>query len=183
MLNLYRPNQVNKLNKYSFCLSYSSIEGDCKKKLKCLKDKMREICSKLPKTASGQPAFQSGEEIVRWQYYKPLLFMKDQFIGRQLSGSFHDNFDASTSRQITDVNTEEDEDDEEIGDYTPTTAPFTQQSAKKRPQESSDPRPCSSKKLKQTEQFLELEREKLNSINLLMKDDGPKDECVRMLTF
>ncbi|GFS06413.1 hypothetical protein ElyMa_006543600 [Elysia marginata] len=91
-------------------------EEECKKKLKHLKDKMWEVCSKLPKTANGQPAFQAGEEIVRWQFYKPLLFLKDQFIGRQLSGSFHENQAAGTS-QSQDLDGDDDDDEESLSSH------------------------------------------------------------------
>ncbi|GFO41286.1 hypothetical protein PoB_006779100 [Plakobranchus ocellatus] len=49
---------------------------------------MRDVCNKLPKTASGQPAFDIREQCVKWQFYKATLFMKDQFIGRDMNSSF-----------------------------------------------------------------------------------------------
>lgn len=66
-------------------------EAACKKKLKVLKDKMREVCSKLPKTSSGYPAFEKGEYIVRWPFYRAMLFMKDQFIGKEVQWPTQDS--------------------------------------------------------------------------------------------
>ena len=48
---------------------------------------MREIVSDLPKTKSGQPAFEKSR--VTWKYYQSMLFTKDQFVGRTMNGTLH----------------------------------------------------------------------------------------------
>ena len=58
-------------------------EDICKKKLKALKDKMRLIVAGLPKTRSGQPAFNESSHI-KWPFWEQLQFMRDQFIGRDM---------------------------------------------------------------------------------------------------
>ena len=52
----------------------------CKKKLKTLKDKMRDVTNKLPRTKNGLPDFDRG---ARWTFFESLLFMKDEFLTRE----------------------------------------------------------------------------------------------------
>lgn len=137
---------------------------DCKKKLKNLKDRMREVCGKLPKTKSGQPAFESGEMIVRWPYYKPLLFMRDQFVGRDMVG----NVECTNPSQCMDNTADESLDGTEsiVSQLTePSTTSEVDQSKKNK----IAPKP---KRQKLDEEFLAIEREKIDSLKKALVIDG-----------
>jgi len=147
---------------------------------------MRDVCSKLPKTSSRQPAFQAGEEIVRWQFYKPLLFMKDKFIGRDMSVSFHEQSTLSSADAVmscpaspTDLSQVDSFDDSCSDRNSSLVDEAIQPMARKRPHNDCTQKaagPSKSKKLKQAEEFLRIEREKLSSLRDLFMKEEPKDE-------
>lgn len=51
--------------------------------------------AKLPKTSSGSPAFNFNDHIT-WPFFKRMMFMKDEFIGRKMTSSL----EASTSSEL-----------------------------------------------------------------------------------
>lgn len=143
---------------------------------------MRDVCNKLPKTASGQPAFEKGENIVRWQFYKAMLFMKDQFVGREMQGAFHDRSSASASvEEIAAVND---------GDEATTSGCFVdvmkrEESAETEPYsngptERAQPEISSDRPTKRTrldDEFLKLEREQLfNLKTILSGSQEPRED-------
>ena len=85
---------------------FMCTEDACRKKLKTLKDRMRSVCASLPKTTSGQPAFDQTTHI-RWQFYDAMLYMKDCFIGRDLKSSLVNEEGEPTDTQTQTVNTSE----------------------------------------------------------------------------
>lgn len=135
---------------------------------------MRDVCSNLPKTSSGQPAFERGEEIVRWQYFKPLLFMKDQFVGRKMCSSLLEN--ASENDNVSVASAEGDDDvEEDVDDGRPTSVIEDITPTRKRTSPNTIMLPKTSKKAKTAEQFLMLEREKLDSLKKVV-GASEKDE-------
>lgn len=151
----------------------SSTADECKKKLKNLKDRMREVCSKLPKTRSGQPAFESGETTVRWPHYKPLLFMKDQFIGRPMIGNVEGEGDLECQSILSD--------DSYIGAESSRTStpslPLSTQTPKPKSTEIKKAR-SKSKRDGMEEEFLAIERGKMESLRMAleMKPEMEQDE-------
>lgn len=81
---------------------------------------MKEISAKFPKTKSGQPVIEKGETTVRWPFYKPFLFMRDQFVGRQMVSNVETEVPLGAS-SIYSV-TEESDDGASLTTDTPTTA-------------------------------------------------------------
>ncbi|GFR81619.1 hypothetical protein ElyMa_000608300, partial [Elysia marginata] len=139
---------------------------ECKKKLKNLKDRIREISAKLPKTKSGQSAFDKGETTVRWPFYKPLLFMRDQFVGRPMVSNVETEVLLGASAIYSDA--EESDDGASLTTDTPTT---TQPSTST---EAMTEKPPAKKVMKVKhksshrqvleEELLSIEREKMNSM-------------------
>lgn len=126
---------------------------------------MREVCGKLPKTSSGQPAFDKHEEFVRWPYYKPMLFMKDQFIGRDLHGSFHDDITVEPTVVGSDAS-----EDQALESSTP----HASSSGLNR---ETDCIIRKSKKARLNEEFLQIEREKMRNLQaFITKSNESSDE-------
>ncbi|GFS14094.1 hypothetical protein ElyMa_003154400 [Elysia marginata] len=103
-----------------------------------------------------------------------------QCIGRPLIGSFHDDSVGDATSPLSDLNDKDDEESlpcqSQVSDDSRPTTPIT---TNKRPSTSNVQQSCSTKKkqqMKHTEQFLELEREKLDNIKHLVRHDEPKDE-------
>ncbi|KAK7490588.1 hypothetical protein BaRGS_00018191 [Batillaria attramentaria] len=139
----------------------------CKKKLKNLKDKMREVTNKLPKTKSGQPAFEKGANVVRWPFYEPMLFMKDQFLGREMQGSFHTSTQDESLQEDSVLPTPVDSDDD-----TSAESPFPSAEKPKLTQ----PKPGRmTKKASLEEQFLSVEREKLANLKKVVAAEECKE--------
>ena len=161
----------------SYLLVYSTVD-ECKKKLKNLKDRMREISAKLPKTKSGQPAFDKGETTVRWPFYKPLLLMRDQFVGRQMVSSMETEVPLEASAIYSDA--EESDDGASLTTDTPTT---TQPSTST---EAMTEKPPAKKVMKVKhksshrqvleEELLSIEREKMNSMKKAIEAQQAQQE-------
>lgn len=139
---------------------------------------MREVCNKLPKTTSGQPAFDRGEEIVRWKYYKPLLFMREQFMGRQMSGSLPEDAIENTNTSV-DTGDEDDslpntEPTSPIGPTGPTPTETERPTRKRSAHVAGTSQSGLSKKTKQAEMFLQLEKDKIETLKNFM--GGERDE-------
>lgn len=149
---------------------FVSTADECKKKLKNLKDRMREVCSRLPKTKSGQTAFEKGEATVCWAYYKPMLFMKDQFVGRSMISNVEG--DLMSQSVLSD-------DSMDGSEATRTSTPVSEQSSEassSRNQKKKAPPKYNRQKLE--EEFLAIEREKMDNMKtaLQMKPEQPTDE-------
>ena len=132
---------------------------------------MRDICNKLPKTSSGQPAFEIGEQTIKWPFYQAMLFMRDQFVGRDMNSSFQDSASQQSS-SLADLI-----DDEETGSPT---ANVQEPQKRTRKEMNAGAKPVVSKKARQTEQLLDIEREKLQSIKNMLEgereNNKPEDE-------
>lgn len=131
---------------------------------------MRVVCNALPKTKSGQPAFDTHENTVRWPFYKAMLFMKEQFIGREMDGSFH-------SCNVSPVPTSLISDDERsecsvVSPQEPVAVDITEREP---PTKKGKPQTASAKH-RMTEEFLSLEKEKIANIRKMFEKTSEDDE-------
>ncbi|XP_035824277.1 uncharacterized protein LOC106011113 [Aplysia californica] len=88
--------------------------AECAKKLKNLKDSMRAQVAKLPKTKYGLPAFESSDNIT-WPFFKRMLFMKNEFLGRKIVPSSLVEFDEVEDQEDASEAEQMDNTDEEPG--------------------------------------------------------------------
>ncbi|GFO14013.1 hypothetical protein PoB_004051800 [Plakobranchus ocellatus] len=140
---------------------------------------MRDVCSKLPKTARGEPAFGIGEQCVNWQFYNASLFTKDQFIGRNMNSLFQEPASQISPSESEFRVTEDSEEPELVSatDHPTTSRPAGSKTSQKRTHKV-NARPHVSKKARQTVQLLQIEREKLGSLRGMLEEDckKPADE-------
>ncbi|XP_076439697.1 uncharacterized protein LOC143279521 [Babylonia areolata] len=148
-------------------------EETCKKKLKNLKDKMRDICNKLPKTKNGHPAFEKGEHLVRWPFYHAMLFMKDQFLGRDIRGSCHLSITQEESQQEGSCVCSPVESDDETSSESSLAQPETQMPLLQKKTRST---PRMSQKRRFADEFLSIEREQMASLRKAVTAEELKDE-------
>ena len=134
-----------------------------------LKDKMRDICAKLPRTPNGDPDYESGKKLVKWPFYKALLFMKGEFTGRDMQAIFHDASTAGNNdSQLSPL--EEAKGDRELPNQSPAACLDV------RLKENKDLGPPS-KKTRFTEDFFTVEKEKMKNFNeVFFPSEKPKDE-------
>lgn len=133
---------------------------------------MREICAKLPKTRSGQPAFETGETVVRWPYYKPLLFMRDQFLGRAMIG----NVECETAPQSVASISEESNDGPEsmmVASESTLEGSTTAEADANPVTRKNTPR---RKRQRLDEEFLAIEKEKMINFKKAIETQEMKDE-------
>ena len=80
---------------------------------------MRDIVSKLPRSNRGQPDLDTAEQHVRWPFFKPMLFMVDEFLGSGNSkdtssnGIFNHDLQAVKEETLSSVDQHETESDGE----------------------------------------------------------------------
>lgn len=143
---------------------------------------MRDISNKLPKTKSGQPAFEKGEHVVRWPYYQAMLFMKDQFMGREMCGTFYVSTQEESQQEGSGFSSVDSEDEMSIeSSLSRPEIPMPMAQKETR----STPRMC--KKARLADDFLSIEREEIVSLRKALTAEEltePKDEwsafCISM---
>lgn len=138
---------------------------------------MREICAKLPKTKSGQPAFEIGETVVRLPYYKPLLFMRDQFVGRAMVG----NVECETAPQsVTSISDESNDGPDSMMVASESTLERSWEGSTPAAEADANPvtRKNTPRRKRQTldEEFLAIEKEKMINFKKAIETQEMKDE-------
>lgn len=135
---------------------------------------MRLVCNALPKTKSGQPAFDSHESIVRWPFYKAMLFMRDQFVGRQMDGSFHSSNPSPVSPSLIP-----DDEESECSAGPSHQEPVGADKVEPEPPAKKAKIKTPYKKHQITEEFLSLEKEKIANIKKNFEQTSEDDEWTR----
>lgn len=133
---------------------------------------MRSVCATLPKTKSGQPAFDETSHI-RWQFYEAMLFMKDCFIGRDMISSLADEDDVPDNTSTTmDISA--------TADTSPINEDDDEQSSSLDRSISSTDQPTTStsgttkRKMTKTDKIIDFEHKKLKALtDILSKEEKP----------
>jgi len=87
------------------CLANMNVV-DCSRKLKRLKDSMRQQVAKLSKTKSGLPDFKSTH-MITWPYFSQMLCMKDEFINTKKNQLYFEvDQSQSDDNETTDISKE-----------------------------------------------------------------------------
>ena len=70
---------------------------------------MRVVVNKLPRAKGGQPDFEAAEQHVRWPFYKSMLFMADEFLGKETSsGTFSHDLQTLKEESLSSMGQESD---------------------------------------------------------------------------
>ena len=138
---------------------------------------MRIVCAALPKTKSGQPAFEETRR-VRWQFYEAMLFMKDCFIDRDMGSPLTDEEGESdiydTKPQATEGTSSSDEDEDHLPASVATTITAADQPTTSNWATANK---TSKRKLTKTDKLIEFEHKRLKALTeILTKEEKPTDE-------
>lgn len=163
-----------------------SVEN-CKKKLKSLKDTFRTNVAKLPKTRSGAPAF-NETGVITWPHFKNCLFMKDEFVGRQMiSSSMTSTAETETTLDDEEYSETQGQDDSSQSDIRESAvmgsciprSPTPPSQASTSTTQVSQARSSSTRGRKRQNNMIDLEREKVELLREAMKPSDQPVDTVR----